>query len=148
MTYAIPSRLLRVAFGLDAAASGALAIFQIAAGQAAAPKVGLSEGVLLGTGLLLAAYAVLLLMLARSAAVPRSLVILVAAGNVAWAVACLALVGTLRAELTQPGIGYLLFQAVATIGFATAQAVGLRQSSQARSIRQRLAQSTSPSISP
>jgi hypothetical protein len=144
MTYAISSRLLRVAFGIDAAASGALASFQIAAAQAAAPKVGLSEGVLLGTGLLLAAYAVLLLMLARSAAVPRSLIILVAVGNVAWAVACLALVGTLRAELTQPGIGYLLFQAVATIGFATAQAVGLRQSSQARSIRQRLAQSISP----
>ena len=148
MTYGISSRLLRVAFGIEAAASGALAIFQIAAGQAAAPKIGLSEGVLLGTGLLLAAYAVLLFMLARSAAVPRSLVILVAVGNVAWAAACLALVGSLRAELTLPGIGYLLFQAVAAIGFAAAQAVGLSRSSQARSIRQRLARPISQSISP
>jgi hypothetical protein len=148
MTYAIPSRLLRVVFGLDAAATGALAIFQIAAGQAAAPKVGLSEGLLLGTGLLLAAYAVLLLMLGRSVAVPRSLVILVAVGNAGWAVACLALVGTLRAELTPLGIGYLLFQALATIGFAAAQAVGLERSSQAPSMKQRLARSISQSISP
>lgn len=148
MTYAIPSRLLRVAFGLDAAATGALAVFQIAAAQVAAPKFGLSEGLLLGTGLLLAVYAVLLFMLARSAAVPRSLVILVGVGNAGWAVACLALVGTPRAELTPPGIAYLLFQAIAAIGFAGVQAVGLRRSSQARSTRQRLVQSVSQSISP
>ncbi len=136
MTYAIPSKLLRVAFAIDAAASGTLAIFQILAGAAAAPRLGLSEGLLLGTGLLLAAYAVLLLMLARSAGVPRALVYLIAVGNVGWAVACIALVGLLRADLTLLGVGYLLFQAVAVVSFAGAQALGLKQSRKAQSMRQ------------
>jgi hypothetical protein len=139
MTYAIPSRLLRVALGIDAAASGALAILQIVAAGMTARLLGLSEGLLLGTGLFLAAYVVLLILLARSAAVPRVLVLLVAAGNVAWGVGCIALAATLRVDLTLLGSDYLLFQVVAVIAFAAAQALGLRQSSNTSRVNHQLA---------
>ncbi len=135
MTYAIPSKLLRASLASDAAASGMLAVLQIVAAPAASLRLGLSEGLLLATGLLSAVYAVLLFMLARSGAVSRALVVLVAAGNVGWCVACIALAAALRADLTPLGSGYVLLQAVAVVGFAGTQMLGLKRSRNAPRMR-------------
>ena len=120
MNYLSPSRLLRTSLAIDAAASGTLALIQLLAPYAVAQLTGLAVELLVATGVLLAAYAALLIRMASSTAVARTLVELVAVGNLGWALTCIVLATAL---------GYLLFQAGAVVAFASAQARGLTRSS-------------------
>ena len=129
MNYLNPSQLLRATLTIDAAASGTLALIQILAPYAIAHLTGLAVELLVTTGVLLAAYAALLIRMASSATVARTLVELVAVGNLAWALACIVLATALRHDLSTLGVGYLLFQAGAVVAFASAQARGLTRSS-------------------
>ena len=91
MNYLSPSRLLRTTLAIDAAASGTLALIQLLAPYAVAQLTGLAVELLVATGVLLAAYAALLIRMASSAAVARTLVELVAVGNLGWALTCIVL---------------------------------------------------------
>ena len=128
MTTVRPHSLLRTALLVDAAGSGALALLQLLATDTLAPLLGVPAPVLLGTGLFFVAYVTLLVLMARAAQLPVALVWLVVVGNAGWAVGC---VGAMLSGWLQPsaaGVGYLLFQAVAVLLFATLQRMGLARS--------------------
>ena len=121
-----PSRLLRVAFGLDAAGTGAVAAVQLAALDRLPTLMNLPHALLLESGVFMAAYAALLLVLMRAGRLWAALVRFIAVGNGLWALGCL---GTMAA--TSPsawGVGWLLFQAVAVLLFAGLQWAGLNAS--------------------
>ncbi len=67
--------------------------------------------------------------MASSAAVARTLIELVVAGNLGWGLACIVLATALGSGLSTIGVGYLLFQAGAVVAFGSAQALGLMRSS-------------------
>lgn len=128
MTSVHPSRLLRAAFVIDAAASGALGLLQVAATDFANARLGLPAEVVFGIGAFMLAYAASLALLARSATVPRIAALIVIVGNSGWVVGCVALAAW-YAPLTALGVGYLLLQAAAVAAFAGLQAAGLARSS-------------------
>jgi hypothetical protein len=139
MNYLNPSRLLRAALTIDAAASGTLAMIQVLAPHAAAQFTGLAVELIVVTGVILGGYAALLIRSASSAAIARTLVELIIVGNLGWALACIAAASVLRNDLTPLGVGYLLFQAGAVVAFACTQALGLIRSGPASPTSARLA---------
>jgi hypothetical protein len=123
-----PSTLLRRALGADALVSGAVAALQLAAAGALADLLALPRALLVETGVFLACYTVLLVVLARSERVWRPLVLVIVAGNVGWAIAC---VGVIAAGVVQPsalGVAFVAVQAVAVLGFAALEGLGLKAS--------------------
>jgi hypothetical protein len=98
-----------------------------------AALLGLPAGLVLGSGLFLLVYAAALVLLARSATVPRALVHGVVAGNLGWAAGCPAL-AALFPPLTALGAGYLLLQAAAVAVFAAFQRLGLARSTPAMAL--------------
>jgi len=87
----LPSRLLRLALVVDAAATGALAVLQLALPDALSRLLMLPRGLLLETGAFLVGYVILLVVMARSQRLWSWLVRTVVVGNVLWAVGCAAL---------------------------------------------------------
>ncbi len=130
MTHVHPSRLLRAALVIDAAASGTLGSVQAAASSWAASLLGLPAGLVLATGLFMLAYAAALVALARSTTVPGIAARVVIIGNVGWALGCVAL-AAFSAQVTSVGWGYLLLQALAVAAFAALQGAGLARSTPA-----------------
>jgi hypothetical protein len=92
-----------------------------------APFLNLPEALLRETGLFLIAYTALVGWLSTRQSVPRALVLLVVAGNAAWALASIALLisGAVNPNLT--GEIVVVAQAIATGVFAELQYVGLRK---------------------
>ncbi len=128
MRVVVPSLLLRRALVADAVASGAVALAQLAGGDALAGALALPRGLLLETGAFLAAYTALLVVMARRPRLPAALVQLVVVGNVGWALAAVAI---LAEGLVAPGVmgaAWLLAQAAATAGLAAWERAGLRAS--------------------
>jgi hypothetical protein len=99
MTSIIPSSFLKRVLLADAAVSGAVALLQLVATDELAALTGLPAGLLLGTGLFLVGYVTLLIVLAKSSRVWSSMIWLVIAGNLAWAVAALAVAVTVPTAL-------------------------------------------------
>ncbi len=120
-----PSPLLKWAFLADAGVSGAVAVLQLGLSTRLATLLNLPPPLLLGTGLFLAGYAALLVVMARSAALWRPLVQFIVIGNVGWAVACIALIAGGLVAPGPLGVGFLIVQAVAVLIFAGLQAMGL-----------------------
>lgn len=123
-----PSRLLKFALLADAAGSGTLAVLQLSLVDRLSNELALPHALLWESGLFLVAYVALLIGLARSSRVWSALISVVVLGNVGWAVAC---VGLLFSGLIAPnalGEGYLLFQALAVLGFAGLELKGLMAS--------------------
>jgi hypothetical protein len=121
-----PSRLLRFAFGLDAAGTAAVAAVQLAALEHMSALLNLPQALLLESGVFMAAYAALLLGLMRAQRLWRALVVFIVVGNGLWALGCL---GTLAAVSPNAwGLAWLLFQATAVLLFAGLQAAGLKHS--------------------
>lgn len=121
-----PSRLLRFALGLDAAGTALVAAAQLSATEQLAALLQLPHALLLESGVFMAVYAALLLVLMRAGRLWAAAVAFVAVGNALWAVGCLAL-----AALPGPnawGIGWLAFQAAAVLMFAALQLAGLKAS--------------------
>lgn len=127
MTHVHPSRLLRAALVIDAAASGATGLLQTAANGYTSALFGLPAGLVLGTGMFMLAYAATLVLMARSTTLPRSAALFVIVGNAGWALGCVVL-AAVHAQLTALGLGYLLLQACAVAAFAGLQAAGLARS--------------------
>ena len=93
----------------------------------------LPTGLVLGSGVFLIAYAAMLVAMARSIALPQQLVRLVILGNLAWAMACVAL-AALSTAIVPLGIAYLGLQAVAVVVFAALQSAGVKRSPRAASL--------------
>jgi hypothetical protein len=127
MTHVHPSRLLRAALVIDAAASGTLGLLQTVASGYTGALFGLPAALVLGTGVFMLAYAATLVVMARSGSLPRSAALVVIVGNSGWALGCVVL-AAVHPQLTVLGVGYLLLQAVAVAAFAGLQAAGLARS--------------------
>jgi hypothetical protein len=123
-----PSLFLSRAFLLDAIVSGAMAVLLTLDAGALAPLLGLPEPLLSETGLFLIAYTALVGWLATRQSMPKALVIIVIAGNVAWTVAS---IGLLFSNVVSPNLLGQIFiagQAMVPGAIAELQYIGLRRS--------------------
>jgi hypothetical protein len=126
MTSIYPTRFLRYALIADALACTALVVLQLSLVELLASQLELPAILLTGSGVFLAVYVAVLIVLASSKSVLKAMVWLVVVGNVAWAIACLAL-----AALPGPsglGLAYLIAQAVFVLVIARIEWVGLKGS--------------------
>jgi hypothetical protein len=122
------SLLLRRAFLLDTIASGMMAVLLSFGAGALAPQLNLPEQLLRETGLFLIAYTALVGWLATQQSMPKVLVMMVIAGNAAWAVAS---IGLLFSEAVAPnflGEVFVAAQALVPGALAELQYIGLRRS--------------------
>ena len=133
MTFIQPSRPLHIVLAVDAVASGALGLLQTFATAPLAQLLALPGALLLGSGVFLLAYAAMLVAIARSAALPQALLRVVILGNLAWAIACVAL-AALASGIAPLGIAYLGMQAAAVTAFAALQRHCLQRSQPVRSM--------------
>lgn len=123
-----PSRLLRAGLIIDAAGSGALGFAHVAATGTLAEFLAVPSALILGSGLFMLTYAAtLLVVLARSAALPRGLVRFIVIGNSVYVASCL-LLAVLVPGLNAYAVGHLVLQALAVTLFVVLQARGLAQS--------------------
>jgi hypothetical protein len=123
-----PSLFLRRALLADAIFSGAGAVGFTLGAAAFASLLSLPEALLRETGLFLVAYALFVGWLGTRHAMPKALVAIVIAGNVAWTVASIALLFSGAVEPNLLGEAVVIAQAIATGVFAELQYVGLRRS--------------------
>lgn len=121
-----PARLLRLAFGLDAAGTAAVAAAQLLALDRLTVHLNLPQVLLLESGVFMAAYAALLLVLMRARRLPAGLVLFIAIGNLGWAAGCAATALALAPGAW--GVGWLAFQAAAVVLFSALQFAGLKAS--------------------
>lgn len=119
-------RFLRNVLLADAASCLATGAAQVAASGPLATLLGLPEPLLAGTGWFLLAYAALAAVVAFRDPVPAALVWTFVAGNVAWALGCVALLAGGLVAPTALGVGWLLAQAVTVATLADLQWTGLR----------------------
>lgn len=143
MNTIVPSRLLKTAIVLDAAGSGAIAALHLLLPAPLHDALGLPMAVLTGTGLFLAAYASMLVVLARSSAVWSALVRFVIVGNLGWVVASVLLSVTATLPATTLGEMYIALQAGAVLLFAVLQWRGLVRSMPAQGVVARMGSVTS-----
>jgi hypothetical protein len=118
--------LLRFALLGDAAASGATGLLLAAGAGPLAPLLGLPGPLLRGAGLALLAYAAVVAWLGTRDAPPRAAVLAVVVVNLLWAADSLLLLALGPAAPTGLGVAFVLAQALVVLGFAAAQAAGLR----------------------
>ena len=123
MNSIVPSTFLKRALLADACVSGAVALLQIEAYKPLATYTGISSTLLLGTGVFLVGYVTLLIALAARESVWSSLIWLVIAGNLGWAIAALG-VAALQ-PLAALGSAFALVHAVAVTIFAYLEYRGL-----------------------
>jgi hypothetical protein len=123
MTSIVPSSFLKRVLLADAGVSGAVALLQLVAAKQLSALTGLPAGLLLGTGIFLVGYVTLLVVLAKRSTVLSSMIWLVIVGNLAWAVAALAVAATLPVALL--GEAFAAVHAVAVTAFAYLEYRGL-----------------------
>ena len=129
MTSIIPSSFLKRVLLADAVVSGSVALLQLAAGKQLAALTGLPSGLLLGTGLFLVGYVTLLIILAKRASVWSSMIWLVIAGNLAWAVGALAVAAALQVALLGEAFAAVHAIAVATFAYLEYRGLGASEAS-------------------
>lgn len=129
MTTLHPSPLLKTALRLDAAGSLALALPQVAAADRLAPWLQLPAPLLLESGLVMLAWAVLCLLMARARGVPQALLQAVVVGNVLWAVAATGV--ALWLDPSAAGLALLAMHALGVLLFAALQRAGQQRSAPA-----------------
>lgn len=130
-TRIVPSTVLRAALGTDAAVSAASGLAQLAGGIGLASALGLPAPLLQHTGAFFLAYAALLVVLATRPHLHAAWAGFVAAGNLGWALACLAVWAFGVLAPTLAGAAWLAAQALATALFAAWQFAGIRSSAPA-----------------
>ena len=126
-----PSLFLRRALLADAVFSGVSAAGLSLGASVLAPFFNLPEALLRETGLFLIAYAGLVGWLGTRQAAPRTLVLMVIAGNAAWTLGSIALLFSGAVSPNFLGEIVVVAQAIATGVFAELQYVGLRKSDDA-----------------
>lgn len=120
-------RFLRNVLWADAASCLASGALQLAGGAGLAHLLNLPQPLLTGTGIFLLAYGTLAGWTAMRNPIPRALVGLFAAGNAAWAVACIALLATGTLQPSALGMAWVIAQAVTVAVLAELQWTGLRR---------------------
>jgi hypothetical protein len=123
-----PSQFLRRALLADAVFSGIAAMVLTLDAGALAPLLALPEALLRETGLFLIAYTALVGWLGTRQTMPKILVAIVIAGNIAWTVASIALLFSDAVTPNLLGEVFVAAQAIATGVFAELQYIGLRRS--------------------
>jgi hypothetical protein len=123
-----PSQFLRRALLADAVFSGIAAIVLTLDAGALAPLLALPEVLLRETGLFLIAYTALVGWLGTRQTMPKVLVGIVIAGNIAWTVGSIALLFSGAVTPNLLGEALVAAQAIATGVFAELQYIGLRRS--------------------
>ena len=129
MRFVVSSPLLRNVLLVDAAFSGASGVALAAAAAPTAALTGLPQALVLGAGVFLLPYALVVGSLGLCAMLPRGLVWFVVAGNALWVVESMATL--MQTTPTSAGIVAVVAQATVVAAIAAAQAVGLRQSAPA-----------------
>jgi hypothetical protein len=126
-----PSLFLRRAIQADAIFSGVSALLlTFGAGELAALS-NLPTGLLRETGLFLIAYAAVVGWLGSRQSMPKALVAIVIAGNVAWTVASIALLFSGAVTPNLLGEAFVAVQAIIVGVLAELQYIGLRRSGSA-----------------
>lgn len=110
---------LRRALLLDSAASGTMGLLLLLAAGALQPMLGLPLGLLRWTGVVLIPFAALLVAVAVSARVSRSVILAVVAANVLWVLGSLLLLLSGSLAPTTLGKSFILGQAVAVAVFVS-----------------------------
>jgi hypothetical protein len=123
-----PSQFLTRAFLLDAVVSGAMAGLLTLGAGLLSPQLNLPEALLSETGLFLIAYTALVGWLATRQSMPKSLVIIVIAGNVAWTIASIGLLFSRAVTPNLLGELFIVGQAIVPGAIAELQYIGLRRS--------------------
>jgi hypothetical protein len=123
-----PSQFLCRALLADAVFSGIAAMVLTLDAGALAPLLALPEALLRETGLFLIAYTALVGWLGTRQTMPKILVAIVIAGNIAWTVASIALLFSGAVTPNLLGEVFVAVQAIATGVFAELQYIGLRRS--------------------
>jgi hypothetical protein len=123
-----PSLFLRRAIQADAIFSGVSALLLTFGAGELASLLNLPAALLRETGLFLIAYAALVGWLGSRPAMPRVLVGIVIAGNVAWTVASIALLFSDAVTPNLLGEAFVVFQAIVVGILAELQYIGLRRS--------------------
>src|SRR5512147_2284733 len=111
-----PARLLRAGLAIDAAGSGAIGLAHVAVTGALAQLLAVPSALILGSGLFMLSYAATLVVLARSATLPRGLVRVIVVGNSAYVAGCL-LLAVLVPNLNAYAVAHLVLQALAVTLF-------------------------------
>ncbi|MFO1118101.1 MAG: hypothetical protein U1E28_20730 [Beijerinckiaceae bacterium] len=120
------SALLRNVLIVDAAFSGASGIALASLAQPLATMSGLPYGLILGAGVFLMPYAIIVGSLGLCALLPPAVVWFVVAGNALWVVE--SLVTLSQTAPTAFGIVTVGAQAIVVAAIAAAQAIGLKRS--------------------
>jgi hypothetical protein len=126
-----PSMFLRRAIQADAIFSGISAVLLTFGAGALAPVLSLPEALLLETGLFLIAYAALVGWLGTRQTMPKTLVVIVIAGNAAWTLASIALLFSGAVTPNLLGEVFVAAQAIVVGALAELQYIGLRKSGDA-----------------
>jgi len=117
---------MRCVLWADAISCLACGLLQLALTSVLSERLGLPATLLADTGIFLLLYGAAVVFLATRIRVPNVIVWLLIAGNVAWAVACVAFLLGAVAELTLFGKGYIVLQASAVAILAQLQYAALR----------------------
>lgn len=129
-----PSSFLRRALQADALFSGVSAALLTLGAAMLAPLMNLPVPLLRETGVFLIAYAALVGWLGMRATMPRTLVVIVIAGNAAWTVASIALLFSGAVAPNLLGEAAIAAQAIVVGALAELQYVGLRRSGETAAI--------------
>jgi hypothetical protein len=122
------SNFLRNALYADALISGAAAILMAAGAPILSPLLGLPAPLLVGAGIALIPFVLMLVAVARRQTVSRLVLVDIIAINALWVAASFGLLVSGLVEPNALGIAFVAMQAVAVAVFAEMQFVGLRRS--------------------
>lgn len=122
------SQFLRNALYADALVSGAAAILMVAGALVLSPLLGLPNALLVGAGLALVPFVVLLVVVARRQQVSRMVLIDIIAINALWVAASFGLLASGLVAPNALGVAFVAVQAVTVALLAETQFVGLRRS--------------------
>ncbi len=115
--------MLKFALKLDGVASFSMGVLALLI----RPEIGIPAGWLVGLGVFLLAYGAGVFFLGTRSTPDRRMVLLVIIGNAVWAADSVLTAELKWFPLTGTGTLLVLAQALAVIGFAVLQAVGLRR---------------------
>jgi hypothetical protein len=121
------SALLRRVLALDSASCLAIGLLLALGAGPLSSLFGLGEKLLFGAGLLLLPLAAFIAWLASRPVPPMALVWLVIVGNLAWTAESFLLISTESARITPAGTAFVAAQAVAVLGVALLEYVGVRR---------------------
>jgi hypothetical protein len=119
--------LARLAFRLDATASGTMGAAFVVGASALDDILGIPAGWLAGLGGFLVAFAASLLWIAARTRIPTKPAWTVVLGNVAWALASVAAIAAGWFPFTAAGAAIVVAQAIAVAAFIDLQYLGLRR---------------------